>query len=189
VLLLAKADFDEKAFALNVNNSRPAFREVFDRHAQYVWRALTFLGVGAGDIEDASQEVFVVVHRRLDEWEGRGDIRTWLYGICYRVASAHRRRAHRRHETLVAQTPEEEVIEDPEITIDMRRRVNALEDALSKLDDERRAIFVLHEIEGLPMREVASILECPLHTAYGRFYAARRQIADALGVAEPDTTP
>ncbi len=165
--------------------SHPDFHKVFEMHARYVWRTLSYLGVRSGDIEDVCQEVFVVVHRRLPEWEGRGDIRTWVYGICLRVASAYRRRAHRHHEHLMAQPPEHSGSDDPEAEVELRRRMNALDAALSQLDDERRAVFVLHEIEELPMREVAEILGCPLHTAYGRFYAARRHIASALKVREP----
>jgi RNA polymerase sigma-70 factor (ECF subfamily) len=186
VQALSTATSDEPS--ASIVSSRPTFPEIFAGHARYVWRVLAHLGVAAGDVEDACQEVFVVVHRRLDEWEGRGEIRSWLYGISLRVASAYRRRAHRQHEQLVDRVPEHAATDDPQGTIELRRRVDAIERALSALDEDRRAVFVLHEIEELPMREVAVILECPVHTAYGRFYAARRQIASALGVDAPEET-
>lgn len=172
-----------------VQAPRATFASIFAIHARYVWRVLGHLGVPSADVEDASQEVFVVVHRRLHDWEGRGEIRSWLYGICVRVAAAHRRRVHRQYEQLVGSVPEQPARDDPQGTVELRRRVDRLQRALSGLDDDRRVVFVLHEIEELPMREVASILQCPLHTAYGRFYAARRQIARALAVDAQEGAP
>src|SRR5262245_49705869 len=67
-------------------------RQIFDEHARYVWRTLRHLGVADADLEDVCQEVFVTVHRKLPEFEGRSKLRTWLYGICLRVASDYRRR-------------------------------------------------------------------------------------------------
>src|SRR4051812_1143348 len=74
--------------------------EVFREHAPFVWRALRRLGVREADVEDACQEVFVVVHRRLADFEGRSSVRTWVYGICVRVASDWRKRAHVRREIV-----------------------------------------------------------------------------------------
>ena len=73
-------------------------RQIFDEHARYVWRTLRHLGVADADLEDVCQEVFVTVHRKLPEFEGRSKLRTWLYGICLRVASDYRRRAYVRRE-------------------------------------------------------------------------------------------
>src|SRR6185369_18089829 len=78
-------------------------RAVFDEHARYVWRALRHLGIPEADVEDLCQEVFVVVQRKLAEFEGRSELRTWLYGICLRVAADHRRRAYVRRELPTAE--------------------------------------------------------------------------------------
>src|SRR5690349_24003424 len=72
----------------------PSMRTVFDEHARYVIRTLRHLGIKEADVEDVAQEVFVTVHRKLHEFEGRSKLRTWLYAICLRVASDHRRRAY-----------------------------------------------------------------------------------------------
>src|SRR5262245_19722044 len=73
-----------------------SFKEVYDEHFRFVWRSLRRLGVPESDVADAVQDVFIVVHRRLGEFEGRSKVTTWLYGICYRVAHDRRRLAHVR---------------------------------------------------------------------------------------------
>ena len=77
--------------------TRPSMRQIFDEHARYIWRTLRHLGIPEADAPDLCQEVFVTVHRRLASFEGRSSLRTWLYGICIRVASEHRRYAIEQH--------------------------------------------------------------------------------------------
>jgi len=156
----------------------PSLREVFDAHAAYVLRSLRHLGVAESDLEDVGQEVFVTVHRKLSTFEGRSKLRTWLYGICLRVASDYRRRAHVRRERATAdpardlREPDEQA---PDAQVQARAELRAL---LEELDEDKRAVVVLYEIEGFSMKEVAEILDCPLQTAYSRLHAARdRMIA------------
>jgi RNA polymerase sigma-70 factor, ECF subfamily len=151
----------------------PTLREVFDAHAAYILRSLRHLGVAESDIEDVGQEVFVTVHRKLPSFEGRSKLRTWLYGICLRVASDYRRRAHIRRERATAD-PARDLAEAeerrPDAQIQARAELSAL---LDELDDDKRAVVVLYELEGFSMKEVAEILDCPLQTAYSRLHAAR----------------
>src|SRR5687768_5909692 len=155
---------------------RPTLREVFDEHAAYVWRALRHLGAPEGEVDDLVQEVFVVVHRRLPSFEGRSSLRTWLYGICLRVASDYRRRARVRYERSAAD-PARDLSESASLAPDERTQARAqLRDLLAALDDDKREVLVLYEIEGLPMTEVAEILGCPLQTAYSRLHAARARL-------------
>jgi len=149
---------------------------VFREHAPYVWRVLRKLGVSEADAPDLCQEVFVVVHRKLPEFEGRSALTTWLYGICVRTASDHRRRAHVRREEVTDTVPEgRESAPQPKDLA--RRQARALLDgALNALDEDKRAVFVLYEIEELPMSEVADAVGCPLQTAYSRLYAAREVV-------------
>src|SRR5688572_31529672 len=143
---------------------RPTLREVFDEHAAYVWRALRHLGAPESEADDLVQEVFVVVHRRLPSFEGRSSLRTWLYGICLRVASDYRRRARVRYERSAAD-PARDLSESASLAPDERTQARAqLRDLLAALDDDKREVLVLYEIEGLPMTEVAEILGCPLQT-------------------------
>lgn len=146
---------------------------VFRDHAPYVWRVLRKLGIPEAEAEDLCQEVFVVVHRKLPEFEGRSSLTTWLYGICVRTASDHRRRARVRHEQVTEDVPEGRE-SAPQAKDLARRQARALLDsALESLDEDKRAVFVLFEIEDLTMNEVAVSVGCPLQTAYSRLYAAR----------------
>ena len=126
--------------------------------------------------------LFVAVHRKLPEFEGRSKLRTWLYGICLRVASDHRRRAHVRRERA-APDPARDLADAEARGPDHRAEARAaLERLLSELDDDKREVVVLYEIEGLSMKEVAEVLGCPLQTAYSRLHAARdRMLATFRG--------
>jgi RNA polymerase sigma-70 factor (ECF subfamily) len=161
--------------------SRASFdlREVFDEYAPFIWRAVRHLGVPESDVEDVCQEVWVAVHRKLGGFEGRSTLRTWLYGICLRITWDHRRRAHVQRELPVAEPPERAVepTQHEELMRGEGRR--QLDTLLQKLDEDKRAVFVLYELEELTMKEVAEIIGCPLQTAYSRLHAARRIVVEA----------
>ncbi len=159
---------------------QPSMREIFDAHAAYIWRTLRHLGIPESDIEDLCQEVFVTVHRKLGDFAGRSALRTWIYGICLRVASDHRRKAHVRRERA-AEDPARDLAEQRGFGPDQRHEQRTVvEELLSCLDDDKRAVFVLYELEGFSMKEVAEIVGCPLQTAYSRLHAARdRLLAEA----------
>lgn len=159
---------------------RPTSRQVFDEHGRYVFRVLRYLGIREADLPDLCQEVFIIVHRKLDGFEGRSSIRTWLYRICQRAASDYRRRAHVRREVAMAGAVEDPELFEPADTVSRLEARSAMEFALGQLDEPKREIFVLYEIEGLTMREVCEVLDCPLQTAYSRLHAARKVLADAL---------
>ena len=154
----------------------PSFEAVFREHAAFVWRVLRRLGVRDAEVDDQCQEVFLVVHRRLGSFHGSSSIRTWIYGICTRVVSEHRRAVRRRREQLAGddRTPERRVDASQDADVDRNRALMWLDQALDLLDDDKRAVFVLFEIESTPMAEVAAAVGCPLQTAYGRLYAARK---------------
>ncbi len=154
--------------------------QLFEEYAAFAVRALLHLGVREADVEDVCQEVFVVVHRKLGDFEGRSSVRTWLYGICVRVAKDHRQRAHRRYEEPCAAPPGGSCAPTQEVTLQRSRALRAFENALDQLDDAKREVFVLFEIEGLSMKEVAEALDCPLQTAYSRLHAARDVILGAM---------
>ena len=155
------------------DESRPSLRQIFDDHARYIWRTLRHLGVPEADTPDLCQEVFVTVHRKLASFEGRSQLRTWLYGICIRVASEPRRRPHVRREIALAE-PTRETDAEPATALDSSlEQRRAVERMLSVLDEDKREVVVLYEIEGFSMKEVAEILQCPLQTAYSRLHAAR----------------
>jgi RNA polymerase sigma-70 factor, ECF subfamily len=146
-------------------------------HGVFVWRTLRRLGVREADIDDVCQEVFVVVHRKLVDFEPRASIKSWLYGICIRSAAAHRRKAPVRRE-IPTESPEEGSTTHggPDASLESREALQALDRALDALDDDKRQVFVLYEVEELPMSEVAQIVGCPLQTAYSRHSAARAHV-------------
>jgi RNA polymerase sigma-70 factor (ECF subfamily) len=158
----------------------PAFRDLFTEHAPHVWRALRRLGVREADVEDVAQEVFLVVHRKLPEFEARSSLKTWIYGICVRTASDYRRRAHVRRERPTDEVPDERR-SAPQIAELEREQARAMLDAaLERLDEDKRAVFVLYEIEELDMLAVAEAVGCPLQTAYSRLYAARKLVTASI---------
>jgi RNA polymerase sigma-70 factor (ECF subfamily) len=158
---------------------RPTFEAVFAECAPFVWRVVAPLGVREADLEDVCQEVFLVVHRRLGTFAGQSSVRTWVCGICFRVASEYRRRASNRREQPVAELPERAIPALQIEAIDHQRALLWLDGVLDTLDDDKRAAFVLFEIEEMPMTDVAEALGCPLPTAYARLYAARKHIEAA----------
>ncbi|MFZ5897012.1 MAG: RNA polymerase sigma factor [Myxococcota bacterium] len=159
---------------------------VHEEHADFVWRSLQRLGVARQDLEDALQEVFVVVHKKLASFDHSARVSTWLFGICLRVASSYRRRAHRRREEL-HDTLEESAASasaDPErrlLTLELAER---LEQALSALGLERRAVFVMFEIEGMSAGAIAEMLGVPVGTVYSRLFTARAEFSKAVARLE-----
>jgi RNA polymerase sigma-70 factor (ECF subfamily) len=152
------------------------FRRVFAEHMGFVWRVLLRHGVAARELEDGCQEVFLVVWKRIDAFEGRSSLRTWLYSIAVRVAIAMRRRAFRRRELLADQVPErwtEASQFDESAQSEARALLMA---ALSGLPQPKREVFVLYELEDMTMAEVAAALDVAENTALSRLYAAREQV-------------
>ena len=158
----------------------PSFESVFAAHAPYVLRLLGRFGVPPRDVEDVAQEVFLVVHRKLHEFRGEGSLRSFVYGICLRTASDFRRRAHVRREITVRDFPAVAVGAAQEGSIARRQHRELLSRLVGALDDDKRSVFVLYEIEGLPMTEVAAACGCSVPTAYARHTAARKALARAI---------
>jgi RNA polymerase sigma-70 factor (ECF subfamily) len=156
----------------------PDFRSIFETYGPFVTRALRQLEVPSADRHDLRQEIFVIVLRRLHEYDGRSSLRSWIYGICVRMASTYRRSARVRREQA-CESPEPALspahdAASQDLGLDSRRAFAHAEALLAKLDDEKRRVFVLYEIEGLSMIEVAEEVGCPLQTAYSRLHAARK---------------
>jgi RNA polymerase sigma-70 factor (ECF subfamily) len=167
---------------------RLSLEEVHALHADFVWRSLQRLGVRPPDLEDALQEVFIVVHRRLEGFEHASRMTTWLFGICLRVASAQRRRAHVRRERTGAASDWLEQLEDDEshatetpeqaaLASELRTELEAL---LDRLDPEKRATVVMFEIEGMSAPEIAALTDVPVGTVYSRLAAAREELRIAV---------
>jgi len=162
-----------------VNETSTTFAEVFEQHLSMVWRVLRYLGVPESDVEDVAQEVFVVVHRKLPGFEGRSALTSWLYSICWRTYQDYRRRAFRRHEVLSDPPPGTAQAATQERDLETEQRLAALAKFLEGLDEDKRTVFVLFELEELEMKEVVAIVGCPLQTGYTRLRVARTHVKNA----------
>lgn len=157
----------------------PSFPEVFQQHAQFLWRTLMNLGIPAHEAQDLCQEVMLTVHRKLPDFDGQS-LRGWLYGICVRVASDYRRSARVRREVVSEAPPDQSIEASQADALDHKRRLTLLLAALDQLDEGKRAAFVLHEIEELTLAEVAEALQTPIQTVYSRIRAAHALIQRAF---------
>jgi RNA polymerase sigma-70 factor (ECF subfamily) len=159
---------------------------VYESCAKLVWRNLRRLGVAEASLEDAAQDVFLVVHRRLPEFEGRSSLRTWIFGIVLRVAARHRRKARG---ALARESPIpvelNEALSAPHHEGPFERTLHKqatglLHRVLDRLDDERRALLIMVDLEQTSVAEAAEALEINLNTAYSRLRAARRAFETEL---------
>jgi RNA polymerase sigma-70 factor (ECF subfamily) len=157
------------------------FKEVYDAQFAFVWRSLRRLRIPDASLKDAMQDVFVVVHRRLGEFEGRAKVSTWLFGICLRVAKDYRRRAHVRREVLddsgFASVADPN--SDAGAGAERQQDLAMFEAALDELEIDQRAVFILFELENLTGDEIAETLEIPLGTVYSRLRLARQAFKKA----------
>lgn len=147
-------------------------------HAPFVWRVLIHLGVPRERLDDASQEVFLVL--LSGRFLGRSSLRTFLYGVCKNVANAERRRHCDERELVTDELPETIVQPAQEGELWIKRAHERLVQALGRVDEEQRQVFVLFELEQMSMEEVADAMQAPLSTCYSRLYAARETIQAEL---------
>lgn len=154
--------------------------ELYEAWVDFVWRSLRRLGVADASLDDAVQDVFLVAHRRLADFEGRSSPKTWLFGIALRVAKDHRRSARRRGGLDVLPVDLPDGGASPFDALDHKRALSTLDEALGHLDDDRRAVLVMMEIEEMTAPEVAEVLAIKLNTVYSRLRLARRDLDAAL---------
>lgn len=159
----------------------PCFEDVYRTEFGFVWRSAKRLGLRDAGLDDAVQEVFVVVHRRLAEFEGRSSLRTWLFGITLRVVRDHRRSARRRDP---GPPVDPDTLRDtgggPAESAEKAEAVRLLHALLDELDDERREVFVMAELEQMAMPEISEALGINVNTAYARLRIARQEFEQAL---------
>jgi len=159
------------------------FRALYEEHVDFVWRNLRRLGVPDADADDKTQEVFVVAHRRLAEFEDRGfGARAWLFQIALRVASDARRHRRRHPEDADGGVAvgRQSVAPDQTQSVSLREDLTRLDRALSRIEVGRRAVLVLHEIEELTAPEIADSLGISINTVYSRLRVARAELELAL---------
>jgi len=170
---MASSLVSSREVAVEVKHRPPTLDSVYREHFQAVWRLLRRLGVPVPALDDAAQDVFLVVHRKLADFDAPARLRSWVFAITVRVASEHRRRAARARAE-----PFDDGLPDPapgpgELG-ERREELQLLHDILGELDDDKRTVFVLSELEQLSVPEIAAVLGVNLNTAYSRLRAARK---------------
>jgi len=158
--------------------------QAFEQHFAMVWRSLRRLGVEESSLDDAAQDVFLVLHRRWEDFQHQSSLTTWIYGISLRVASDHTRRARRERSRLSAEMPELEAPEAAPDSLYLQREAGQLlRTALVQLDEREREMLMLVDLEERSVVEAAEALAINLNTAYSRLRRARQSFEKALRAA------
>ncbi|MEM6991810.1 MAG: RNA polymerase sigma factor [Myxococcota bacterium] len=151
---------------------------IYREHHATVWRSLRGFGIGEPHVDDATQDVFVIVQRRLDVYDGRVPLRRWILGIARNVALKYRERSARAHARIAAldeQTPPVARQSDPADAVAQREASDLVAAFLETLRPDKRAVFTLIDIEGLSAVEAADVLDVNLNTVYSRLRVARQR--------------
>jgi len=157
------------------------FTSVYDQQFGFVWRSLRRLGVPERLLDDAAQDVFIVVHRRLRDFEGRASVKSWLFAIARRVAHDHRRRVGRKERTEeLPETVEDPRASTPAHDFERAEARRVLHEILASFDDDKREVFVLAELEQMTVPEIADAIGANVNTVYSRLRAARLGFEQAV---------
>ncbi len=162
----------------------PSFESVFTDQIDFVVRSLLRLGVQERDVEDTAQQVFLVVHRRLHEYDAARSMRAWLWGIARRFASDYRELARHRIALDDGAVARHSTGGEEAERFSARQLVHR---ALQELDPVRREVLVLYEMEGMTLKEVAEITGAPLNTVASRLRKARSDFAAVVERLEGGT--
>lgn len=160
-------------------NPPPQFRELFESEFAYVTRTLRYLGVRGHEIEDVTHDVFLHVYRHLPQFDASRPLRPWLFGFAYRIARDFRALARHQHET---RCEPQDLRDGAPLADALLVQSEALDQALAALDTlepDERAVFIAHELDELPIPDVADALAIPLNTAYSRLRRARSKFEAA----------
>jgi RNA polymerase sigma-70 factor (ECF subfamily) len=162
------------------DGSAAELARVYAEHFPFVWRSARRLGVPLSAVDDAVQDVFLVAHRKLAEFEGRSSLRTWLFGITRKVARDYRpgRGADAREPPDLEALPTSD--SGPLVLAERAQSARLLQALLDELDDDRRAAFILVDLEELSVPEAAEALGVNLNTLYSRVRAARQDLSKSL---------
>jgi len=165
------------------------WRELYDQNWEWIYRLVRRLGWGDLDVEDAVQDVFLVLIDKLDEFEGRAELRTWIHRVCINVVYEHRRKSRRRR--LLAAVSERLAFwragpPTPHQQVETHAEVARLNAALAALAAKKRDVFVLCAMEGLSRAEAAELLGIPEATVRTRLHYAREEVLEAMEAGDGD---
>ena len=158
----------------------PDFRRLFEAEFGYVCRSLRRLGVRAADLKDVAQELFVTVYHRLPEYDSVRPLRPWLFSFALRFAANYRRLMRNR-----GHVSDDVLHRNAAATQDVEARDLVLR-ALGELDFDRRAVIVMHDLEGFAAPDIAGELGVPLNTVYSRLRLGRSEFRSAVERLQAD---
>ena len=167
--------------ALGTHLGAASFEAIYAEHSVLVWRNALRLGVPRSSVDDVLQEVFIVVQRRLGDFNNRSTMRSWIFGILVNVVRHHRRTYRRKHARCVP-LDDNEAHENagelgsvnPNEQVEHAERVRLLEELLSQLDEQKRTLLVLSELEGWTLREIAAHVGSNINTVHSRLRRAKK---------------
>ena len=168
----------------DVKQAEHTFGRVYEDHFDFVWRTVSRLGVPDSAVADVCQEVFIVVYRRLDDFEPRAALKTWLFAIVSRTVLDYRRRRRRKGLDAVGDDTDPDVLpahdRGPDESADTAQKLKLCRRVLEGMDDEKRALFVLSELEQWTVPEIAEACGLNVNTVYTRLRAARAQFEQGM---------
>ena len=161
--------------------AKPAsVEDIYDEHFDFVWRSARRLGAPSSALDDVVQDVFLTVHRRLVDFEGRSSVKTWLFGITMRVVRQHRRSSTRKAADALPESVADPKSRTPHDHAAQNEAVELLHRLLGELDEDKRAAFILAELEQMSAPDIAEAVGANVNTIYSRLRAARREFEAAL---------
>jgi RNA polymerase sigma-70 factor (ECF subfamily) len=162
----------------------PSFEAIYTRYFNFVWASTRRLGVGGAAIDDVVQEIFMVIHSKIQTLRQPQSLRSWIYGIVRRTVSDHHRSRRTRDASGAAFAVQTELElpapPTPSELAEQSDQVKLLFGLLAELDAPKREVFMLAELEEMTVPEIAEALEIPLNTAYSRLRAARIAFEEKL---------
>lgn len=170
---------DGSSTAEPVPHAVPSFEGLYDQQLDFVWRSARRLGVDDASVDDVVQQVFLVVHRRLAEYEGRSSIKTWLFAILLFAVREHKRTLRRKspHRDGVATDPDTLIDtradNNPEVALERAEASRMIDDLLEALEGDKRVVFVMAELEQMTALEISEATGLEPKAVYSRLRAAR----------------
>ena len=160
-----------------------SFEAIYKEYFDFVWSCVRRLGVNGSAADDVVQEVFIVIHARIGTLQRPEALRSWIYGVVRRTVSTYHR-ARRTKEAaglaLAAEPDPPHPLATPADLAEQNEQVKLLWNLLAELDEPKREVFVMAELDELTVPEIAEVLQIPLNTAYSRLRAARQAFEEAL---------
>jgi RNA polymerase sigma-70 factor (ECF subfamily) len=160
----------------------PTFEEIYEESFELVWRTARRLGVPESAVPDAVQDTFLVLHRRLGDYDGRASLKRWVLGILVKVVGDHRRRYRRKEAQCVPHAADSEgeltiasSLPAPSAGAEQAEAVQLLNALLAELDESKREVLVLAQLEEMTVPEIAEVLGANVNTVYARLRAARME--------------